>query len=189
MASGLSTCSEKNSDMGDVDIYIDDRLQGTVSANNGSRTAQQVLFRTDALAAGVHTLKGVKKNGEYMLTDAFRVLQGDGSPAGGEAPAPVIVGNSSPVVSFAFPADGASVEQGSVLSVTVNADDPDGSVDNVRLFVGGDFVRQENVDAYEWGEGDSILQSLTAGVYQLTAVATDDAGDSTEETITISITQ
>jgi len=73
--------------------------------------------------------------------------------------------------------------------VTVNASDADGSVDNVRLFVGGDFVRQENIDAYEWGERDSILQSLNAGIYQLTAVATDDAGDSTEETITIAVTQ
>ena len=102
---------------------------------------------------------------------------------------PVVPENVVPVVSFSSPADGDTFDMGSVLSVTVDAADSDGSVENVTLSIDGELVRQENVSPYEWGEGDSALQNLAPGTHELTAVATDDAGDSTEETITITITE
>jgi len=97
--------------------------------------------------------------------------------------------SAQPVVSFSSPDDGDSIDSSDLLNVTVVATDADGSVDNVRLFVDGNFVRQENVSAYEWGAGDSVLQNLAAGKHQLTAVATDDAGNSTEETISITVAE
>ena len=44
------------------------------------------------------------------------------------------------VVSFSFPGDGDSVDAGDLLNVTVVATDADGRVENVRLFVDGNFV-------------------------------------------------
>ena len=102
---------------------------------------------------------------------------------------PPMAENSLPEVSFSSPVDGATVETDSVLAVTVDATDSDGSVDNVTLSVDGNLVRQENASPYEWGEADSALQNLAPGTHQLTAVATDDAGDSTEETITITVVE
>jgi len=106
-----------------------------------------------------------------------------------QPPEPVIPDpeNSLPVVSFASPAAGATFEADSLISVMVNATDSDGTVANVRLSVNGDFIRQENADPYQWGAGDSILQNLGAGTHQLTAVATDNSGESTEESISITI--
>jgi alpha-L-fucosidase len=69
---GVDYITEKNSDEGQVDIYIDGALVTTVDCSNASRLAQQVVFHRD-LASGNHTIKGVKKSGTYMLLDALRI--------------------------------------------------------------------------------------------------------------------
>lgn len=71
---GVDYITEKYNDEGDVDIYIDNVFQQTVSCYNAStRLVQQVVYSKTGLTAGSHTIKGVKKNGQYMLLDAFRV--------------------------------------------------------------------------------------------------------------------
>lgn len=100
-----------------------------------------------------------------------------------------VASNSLPVVSFVSPGDGETLDFGSLLSVTVNATDSDGSVGSVSLSVDGSLVRQDNTSPFQWGVNDSVLQNLDAGTYQLTAVATDDAGDSTQASITITIAE
>ena len=97
--------------------------------------------------------------------------------------------NSLPVVRFSAPTNGETLDMDSLVSVTVIASDSDGVVENVRLSVDGNFVRQENVNPYRWGANDSILQNLDAGTHQLTAVVTDNAGGSAQESITIIIVE
>jgi len=60
---------------GDVDIYLDDVLQQTVSCQAGSDHYQQAAYLKTGLARGKHTLKGVKKSGTYLTVDAFKVIQ------------------------------------------------------------------------------------------------------------------
>ena len=95
------------------------------------------------------------------------------------------LGNSSPVISFATPADGDEIVVGSVVSVVVNASDSDGSIDNVRLSVDGTFIRQENRDPYEWN--DAELQGLSVGTHELTAVTTDNEGATATATISVEV--
>jgi alpha-L-fucosidase len=63
--------TEKNSDMGQIDIYIDGVFQQTVDCANPTRLAQQVVYSKRGLATGTHAIRGVKKTGQYMLVDAF----------------------------------------------------------------------------------------------------------------------
>jgi hypothetical protein len=70
---GIDLLSEKYSDEGDVDVYIDNVLQKTVSCTNESRLIQQAVFSVRDLTAGMHTLKGVKKSGSFMLVDGFTI--------------------------------------------------------------------------------------------------------------------
>lgn len=65
--------TEKYSDEGDVDIYIDNVFQQTVNCTNATRLVQQVVYSKTGMTAGSHTIKGVKKTGTYMLLDAFRI--------------------------------------------------------------------------------------------------------------------
>jgi len=71
--SGIDLISEKNSDEGAIDIYIDGAFALTVNAANSTRLAQQTLYTRTWPTAGTHTIKAVKSTGTYMLIDAFRV--------------------------------------------------------------------------------------------------------------------
>ena len=98
--------------------------------------------------------------------------------------------NTAPAISFATPANGGQLNPGSSVAVEANATDADGSVAYVELFVNNTFVRRENLAPYQWGQAnqnDPLLQNLTAGTYELKAVAYDNDGDSNQATITITV--
>lgn len=57
---------------GDIDIYVDDVFKETVSAHHASRLTQQAVYSISGLANGAHTIKAVKKSGEYMLVDGVK---------------------------------------------------------------------------------------------------------------------
>ena len=69
---GVELISEKYSDQGDIEIYIDNILQQPADTYNSTRLAQQVVYQKLNLTSGTHTIKGVKKSGQYMLVDAIR---------------------------------------------------------------------------------------------------------------------
>ncbi|WP_202887222.1 glycosyl hydrolase family 95 catalytic domain-containing protein [Cohnella zeiphila] len=85
---GIDYYSEKNGDMGNVDVYIDNVLQGNVNLNvSGSRQVQQVVFSKTGLANGTHTIKIVSKTSQVAAIDAFKVYassvgSGGGAPIG-----------------------------------------------------------------------------------------------------------
>ncbi len=113
------------------------------------------------------------------------------SPAPSPTPAPT-VNNTNPIVSFSNPSNGTNFNVGANLGVTVNATDPNGNVTNVRLFFDGNLVRQENITPYNWGtdnsnNADNILRNLSVGSHTLEAIATDNNGNSTTESITINV--
>jgi len=72
--------TEKNSDEGNVEVYIDNVSQGQFSANAATRSAQVALYSTTSLTNATHTIKVVKRTGQYMLVDAFRKPAGGGTP-------------------------------------------------------------------------------------------------------------
>jgi len=71
---GIDYLSERYSDQGLVDIYLDGVLKATVDTANGVRLTQQVIYSVRGLPQGQHTLRGVKRSGTYMLVDRFDVV-------------------------------------------------------------------------------------------------------------------
>lgn len=72
---GIEYITEKDGEQGNVDIYLDDALQGTADTHSDAgRSVQQSVYRIDDLDASVaRTIKGVKQSGNYMLLDALKV--------------------------------------------------------------------------------------------------------------------
>ncbi|MFF7989030.1 hypothetical protein ACFZDG_04450 [Kitasatospora xanthocidica] len=64
--------TETNSDQGQVDVYIDGRYRKTIDTYAPSRSAQQSVFTAD-LPDGYHTLRLVKKSGQYLVVDRFTI--------------------------------------------------------------------------------------------------------------------
>ncbi len=70
---GIDYVTEKNTDEGNVAMYIDGVLQQTVSCTSTSRLVQQVVYSASGLTAGSHTFKAVKSSGTYMILDELIV--------------------------------------------------------------------------------------------------------------------
>lgn len=69
---GIDVISEKNSDQGEAEVYLDGVLTGTVDFSAAGRSTQVPVYGIGGLPYGTHTLKLVKKTGQYMLIDAVR---------------------------------------------------------------------------------------------------------------------
>ncbi|GAB1855485.1 hypothetical protein MHTCC0001_03190 [Flavobacteriaceae bacterium MHTCC 0001] len=98
-------------------------------------------------------------------------------------------GSGSPSVSFTSPSNNATFAEGADVSVVVDASD-DGSISNVKLYLDGTLVRQENIAPYEWGlssQNDTALENMAAGTYTLRAVAEDNDGQTAETSIQITV--
>ncbi|MEU8227372.1 X2-like carbohydrate binding domain-containing protein [Kribbella sp. NPDC048915] len=79
VGTGVDYVTETDPGQGDVDIYIDGEFKQTVSTymdpSQGNNKPQQVVFSISDLPNGSHTIRGVKKSGQFMLVDKFNVRQ------------------------------------------------------------------------------------------------------------------
>ncbi|MEV4532703.1 carbohydrate-binding protein [Asanoa sp. NPDC049518] len=84
---GVEYLSERFSDMGNVDVYLDGTFQDNVNLNvSGARQAQQVVWSRTGLTSGQHTIRIVNKTTSVGMIDALRIITGGGSnPTGGTA--------------------------------------------------------------------------------------------------------
>lgn len=90
--------------------------------------------------------------------------------------------NQSPTVGFTVPNNNQSFTDGDTVSVGVTANDSDGSVSRVDLYIDGVFDSSDNSAPYSWS-----VDNLTVGQHTLRAVATDDDGAESEVTISITV--
>ncbi|MFG6447882.1 chitinase C-terminal domain-containing protein [Roseateles sp. BYS180W] len=92
---------------------------------------------------------------------------GGGGGGGGGA------SNQAPSVALSAPSNGATVLEGSTLTLSANASDADGSVAKVGFYVNGALVGELSKAPF------SLAWTARAGVADITARATDDKGAST----------
>ena len=78
------------------------------------------------------------------------------------------VGNQSPVVSITAPTDGAIFDQGQTISISADASDSDGSIQQVEFFVNGNSIGIDSVAPY------SVMWQVVSGNSVITAIATDN---------------
>ncbi|MBP1992456.1 fibronectin type III domain-containing protein [Paenibacillus eucommiae] len=76
---GIELIGETGQSGGEVEVYLDNKLEATVSTYADAATKQQqVLFQKNNLTRGTHTIKVVKKTGGSLYFDMLRVEIGSG---------------------------------------------------------------------------------------------------------------
>lgn|GEM_PF-466332 len=70
---GIGIVTEKDNSQGDMEVYLDGQLVSTVDTRSAVRQGFQTVYSVSGLSNGQHTLKAVKKNGQFMLLDALRI--------------------------------------------------------------------------------------------------------------------
>ena len=121
--------------------------------------------------------------GSYSLT---AVATDDGGATSASQPVTVTVGapaNKPPTVSLSTPAASGSFTAPASMSIAANAVDADGTVTKVDFFANGQLVGSDTTTPYS-----VTWSSVAAGTYNLTAVATDNAGaTATSQPVTITV--
>ncbi len=100
-----------------------------------------------------------------------------------------VASNEAPTASFIAPTplDSATLDLNAKVSVAIDADDSDGFVNSVNLFVNDQQVGETALAPYEWSsQVDAVLADLSEGSYELRAEVTDNSGAVT--TVTSSFT-
>lgn len=93
--------------------------------------------------------------------------------------------NKAPSVAISAPANGASFNNPSSITITSNASDADGSVSKVEYYSGTIKIGEATSSPYSFN-----LSALTACTYSIVAVATDNSGNKTmSEPITITVSK
>ncbi len=95
-----------------------------------------------------------------------------------------------PTVSFEAPGNGDKFSKGTDLEVTVLANDPDGSITKVTLFLNDEVVGELTEFPYVWGSDtrtDELLENIPVGAYELKTEAIDENGNIALDSINISI--
>lgn len=97
-----------------------------------------------------------------------------------------IAQNQAPTVQFTSPSNGQVFQQGAPIKVYATANDQDGNITYVSLFLNNELVRKDTDFPYEWPSHPD-LASLSAGDYTLKLVAGDNDGATTQKSIEITI--
>ena len=143
------------------------------NASDSDGTIAKVEFYAGATKVGEDTTAPYQFNwsnaaaGHYSLT--ARAIDNDGAQ-GTSAPINLTI-NAPPAVAITAPAAAQVFNSGATISITANPSDPDGTVMKVEFFSGATKIGEAS--AAPW----TISWPAPApGLYQLSAVATDDLG-------------
>ncbi len=155
---GVEVLSERFSDMGNVDVYIDNVFQANVNLNaSGARQAQQVVYSKTGLTNGTHTIRIVNKTTSVGMVDALRIITGGTPPAGGST---LLAQVNSRYVSAA---SGPLIANKTTVSVSEQFEIVDLGNGNVALKakINGQFVCAEN-----GGANPLVANRAAAGAWE-----------------------
>ncbi len=148
------------------------RFEYGLDATYGNSTAPVTAGSGTTDVPVSQTISGLSLNTLYH----YRLVA---SSAGGNSVAPDAtfttggIPNTPPTVSLTAPGNGDTITEITPLTVTATAADSDGTVTKVEFFEGANKLGEDTTSPYELNVG-----VLPVGTYIITAVATDDDGDS-----------
>ena len=133
--------------------------------------ATSAATKVSGLELGVYLIKLTVSNGNYSDEDELYITVDDD-------------GIINPVVAITSPEDGQSFIAGQTINITATATDQDGTIAQVEFFVDETSVGTSSAAPY------MATWSGEVGSYSITAVATDDGGNTTtSEEVDITLTE
>jgi len=198
---GLGYSGMSSSVAVEFNIYSGQGGSGTRLATNGVTAGYTSTLPLD-LAGGDPILVTLAYKGATLTEDLADMITGQsyhatystslptaasGSPAyigftgatGGAASRQTITSfifalNNPPQITWLGPADGTVFTAPTNIVLSANASDPDGSISKVEFFQGATKLGETNATPYQF-----TWNNVPAGLYSLTAKATDDSGATT----------
>ena len=92
--------------------------------------------------------------------------------------------NKAPTCTITSPSDGVEIVQGEKITISVNANDIDGSVSEVRFYIDGSDIGPTSSSPYNF---DWETSGFGIGSHSIEAVAEDNSGSFASDEIEISL--
>ena len=144
-------------------IYLDDMSTPlTTIALPRINRQNYLVWSSGTLTDGTHTIR-IKTENASAYVDYLVVTKTSGA-----------IGNIAPTASITSPADGASFNEGSNITINASASDSDGSISKVEFYRGSTKLGEDTTSPYSY-----TWNNATAGNYSLTVKATDNDGATT----------
>src|SRR6185503_19430026 len=152
------------------------RAGDVISGYEGPDGVNWTLVGSDTFAMPASVLVGLAVTSHVAGTNATATFDNVTVTSTGTPP------NAPPTVSLASPAGGATFTAPASVSIAASASDSDGTVARVDFFANGTLLGTDTAAPYTFA-----WSNVAAGTYNLTAVATDNAG-ATAASAAVSIT-
>ena len=170
---GIELLSPIGPTQGDIEVFIDGVSKGIFSAASDKRIVQQRLFGITGLSSGLHTIKVVKKSGDYMYADRLNFITPNVSPSnqGGTVTSggPYVTGGTTEIIQGQVNGSGAA----GVLGV------------DVTRTTGTDGTKKDSVTLGADGAKSAVEKLKAAGEKVATIIIPDVKGETSETKVTI----
>ena len=150
---------DANATDADGSVYKVEFFNGT--SKLGERTAAPWSFTWKEVSEGTYSIKAVATDNSNAQTssDPVTVVVEKSTPAV----------NQMPSVSISSPGNDGIFESPAKISLTASASDPDGMIEKVEYYIGGEKIGESTEHPYT-----ITFESNSAGVYEITAKAYDN---------------
>jgi hypothetical protein len=155
-----ATASAPNGNVAEIDFLVDGVTVKSLTSYPYSTTYTFANLGTYTLSAAV-----TDNLGDKVTTSSTQIT---------------IVTEPPPTVAISSPSSGGIVTTGTGVTVTATANSPSGTIGSVQFFENGISIGTSTTPPYT-----ATFTPLSAGLYTLTAIATDGAGETTTSGPTI----
>jgi len=129
------------------------------------------------ISSGAHTIKAIAKDNDGASAESSIVIIIEGNPSGN---------NVAPTCIITLPQNGASFTYDENISVSVFAEDSDGTIAKVSLYI--DNVGYSEITTFPYNF-TIVSGVMSPGTHTIKAVAKDNGGSNGESSVTITIEQ
>lgn len=173
--------NDADGNISDHEIYVNNVLVDTDGVNYSPYTISNIQSGSYTIRAVVTDSNGESDSSTVNITvdDDDTDTTPDPDPTPDPTPP---TSNSAPSVSFTNLTNGQSFTAGSNVSVNLNSSDSDGSVVSHQI-----FVNDALVDTDGTSYTSHVIEGITAGSYSIKATVTDNSGETTSNTVSITV--
>ena len=166
----IVSATDPDGSIAEVKLFIDNMESQTMTS-----APYSFALTSGIVSSGIHTIKAVAKDNDGASAESSIVIIIENNPSGNNVAPSCIITN---------PQDGTTFTYDENINVSVFAEDSDGTIEKVSLYI--DNVGYSEMTAFPYNF-TIVSGVMSPGTHTIKAIAKDNGGSNGESSVTISI--